>query len=1323
MSGDGADRGGAGAPDDSTDGTDWLLSQLDEDETGAIETQADAAGLDYDTVAVDVPPVSDPVAPQAVTPPAVAPQTLTPPTFTPPTVAPQAVTPPTPTAQPFTPEPFEAAPAAPPTVPATETAAEDDDRTQVLPVIEAQHAPRPDQDQSDPEPIAAPSNASVAPAAPAASAAPAHPGEFATEAELLAWWQSQVSAGGATAAQPTAAQPAAAQPTAEPSAAEVPATSTEPEPVAPSTDIAAETAPDAPAPAPRLHPNALQLPVIPPTPAPAAPVPPVLNELTVDTDSVLQHAPAGTFRPAPTNPVVLPPVDDEPWSLGNDDDDVPSAPEDVATAALPIAGALAAGDPTAWAAVDAEHPAPAVPPVAASTATPAAGVPTPPAPAAGAPETPAPATVAPGLDLTSGPATGTAPDDADDDLPAGSWSLSETFGDDVLDGEIVEVREPDAQTTDPVDLPAAGPDTAATETLDTADTADAAAPAPRTDPLEWLTVPFGQTFGATTAAPDALTEDTSTPAEPSPTVPAESPISAPVDIEPIGADDTAAERTDDEFESLDTTPIASAVLRPEQPTEPDASVENPVVESPVFEAPAADTATVETAAVEAPGDDLHVADAEPASPAPKAPLRWDSPAPTTPAPPSSPADVPWPEPTPSAEGEVLDETRPFDSLGGPGLLPVAGAAAAAAAVSPQLFTPADSPADASDDADTASDGASVPPAFGPPTPPAERSITELISLDGVQPEPVVSPFGDAPFVWDLAPNDALDPLVHAAPTTQPIAVPAVQWEATEPAAAVSDDSPSELALEGEVPDAAFVAGDLGSFAPGLGAETLGRPLVDGPGDEFGSWTDDSVEETVATPGETTPTVAAANDTVDLFPTLSLGGLDASLDAAAVGGVAAGAGLVAAGAGAAAATAGGPSDDVDDTADTDTDTDAEDATASGDAPSQTVDAPAFAVDPEELDDEFDEEIVQFDAIPLSAAGVAPLPSFVPEDAAPVEVPTTEPDAAPVVEPEPVSEELRLESLFDLGPDTDLVEVVPPAQEAEPLEAAPDTTDAAPIDAAVNAATPVADVSIEETARETEPATDAAEPSTDAAPAGAASSLADAFAAEGGWSLAPDAAEAPDLPLAPVPGLVAGDGTAGAVSPVADGSAVPTATAEIPVAPEAEASPAAEAPVAPDAPGEDGERGDAVPLSTPAFGSVVGTPAAAVPSHGPVVPAAQTAPAALPGETVAFPELDASGALGQATPVAGVVGASLPPQAVQTTPERDLPEYRGERTEQSIPKALIWTVVGLGAAVLLLLAFYFGTLVGAGTAGAAVTESTSNTTAAVVVGQSEPVTGLV
>lgn len=1277
MSGDGTDRGGAGTPDDSTDGTDWLLSQLDEDETGAIETQPGLAEPDDDTVAVDVPPVSDPVAPQAVTPPAVVTQNVTTPAFTPPAFEPQAVTPPMPAAQPSTPEPFESAPAASPVVPADDDAAGDDDRTRVLPVIAEQDAPQPDQGQSSPESIAP----SVAPVAPTT---PAGPGEFATEAELLAWWQSQVSAEGATAEQPSAGQssagqPHAAQPTAETSAAEAPATPTSAEPVAPSTDVAAETEPNAPAPAPRLHPNALQLPVIPPSPAPAAPVPPVLNELTVDTDSVLQHAPAGTFRPAPTNPVVLPPVDDEPWSLGNDDDDVPSAPEDVATAALPIAGALAAGDPTAWAAVDAEHPAPAAPPAAASTATPAAGVPTPATPAAGAPESPAPGTAAPGPEYTGGPASGTAPDDADDDLPAGSWSLSETFGDDVLDGEIVEVREPDAQTTGPVDLPAPGPDA-------TTDTADTAAPAPRTDPLEWLTVPFGQTFGATTAAPDAPTEDTSTP------------LVAPVDIEPIGVDDTVAEESADEFEGLDTTPIASAVPRPEQPTEPDASVE-----SPVFEAAAA-----ETAAVEAPDDALAVADAESAAPAPKAPLRWDSPAPTTPVPPSSPADVPWPEPAPSAEGEVLDETRPFDSLGGPGLLPVAGAAAAAAAVSPPLFTPTAAPAGGPDDADAEPDSASVPPAFGPPTPTAERSITELISLDGVQPEPVVSPFGDAPFVWDLAPNDALDPLVHAAPTTQPIAVPAVQWEATEPAAAVSDDSPSELALEGEVPDAAFVAGDLGSFAPGLAAETLGRPLVDGPGDEFGSWTDDSAEEAVTTSGETTPTVAPANDTVDLFPTLSLGGLDASLDAAAVGGIAAGAGLVAGGAGAAVAAARGQSDHVDDN----TGTDAADAIASGDDPSQTVEPPAFAVDPEELDDEFDEEVVQFDAIPLSAAGVAPLPSFVPDDAAHVEAAATEPDAAPLVEPEPVSEELRLESLFDLGPDTDLVEVVTPAQEAEQLEAARDTADAAPIDSAVDEPAPVADVSIEQTAGETESIPDTADPVTDGAPARAASSLADAFAAEGGWSLAPEAAEAPDLPLAPVPGLVAGDGAASSMSPVADASAVPTATAEIPVAPEPESSSEPDAPVAP---AEDDERADAVPISTPAFGSVVGTPAAAVPSHGPVIPAAQTAPAPLPGETVAFPELDASGALGQATPVAGVVGASLPPQAVQTTPERDLPEYRGERTEQSIPKALIWTVVGLGAAVLLLLAFYFGTLVGAGTAGAAGAVSTPNAATAVDVGE--------
>lgn len=1254
MSGDGTDRGGAGAPDDSADGTDWLLSQLDEDETGAIETQPNADGPD------------DAAGSMPVTP------------------------------QQFTPESSGSGPATPPAwTPASDVTADDDDRTRVLPVV-----PEP-VTEAQPEPIATP------PAAPATPPAPGHPGEFATEAELLAWWQSQVRADDAASATPAPAAPAPAAPTA-------PVETTPP--VEP-------TAAETPTPAPRLHPNALQLPIVPPTPAPAAPVPPVLNELTVDTDSVLQHAPAGTFRPAPTNPVVLPPVDDEPWSLGTDDDDVPSAPEDVATAALPIAGALAAGDAAAWAAVDAEHPAPSAPtaptpppvatPAATPTSTPAATAAAPTAPGA---ETSEP-TTAPSAERTGVPAGDASTDNADttdDDLPDGSWSLSETFGDDVLDGEIVEVREPDSQTSDPVDLPAA-----ASDTVPATAAGDVPASAPRTDPLEWLTVPFGQTFGATTTTADATTPD----APSADTIAPEAEVSAPAAERAV--DDVSApveSPVDSPPADIDTTPIATAVLHPEPSPEPDDAENDPTVEGSVSEVAAVDRPAVERPAVETADADTAPDTDDPTTPTPKTPLRWDSPAPTTPAQassPASPADVPWPEPAASSEGEPLDETRPFDSLGGPGLLP---AAAAAAAVVPPLSSVPEPQVGAIDDADTGADSTPVPPAFGPPTTPAERSITELISLDGVQPEPVVSPFGEGPFVWDLAPNDALDPLVHAAPTTQPIAVPAVQWEAAEPAAAVSDDSPSELALEGEVPDAAFIAGDLQPFAPGLAAETLGRPLVDGPGDELGSWTDDSDDDAVATTGGTTlPTPAAANDTVDLFPTLSLGGLDASLDAAAIGGLTAGAGVAAGAAGAGLAGPGaGGSEDAEDA-----DGEAETASAA-DESSPTVESPVFAVDPEELDDEFDEEVVQFDAIPLSAAGVAPLPSFVPDDASPVEAPLPTPDADPVraAEPEPVSEELRLESLFDLGPDTDLVDVVPAAT-AETSEQPEDTE--TPVDPSTAVAPPFADapsasaapVSDAADSPADEVAVDPTPEETSTVATGTGSSLADAFAAEGGWSLDADAAEAPDLPIAPVPGLIAGDGSAASAAPLVQDEEPPTITAPVPVVPESEAGVEAEGlayePATP-------SRGDGAAPVTPAFGSVVGTPAVAIPSQGPVVPAAQTAPAALPGETVAFPELDASGALGQAAPSAGVLGASLPPQAAQVTPDRDLPEYRGDRADQSIPKALVWAVVGLGAAVLLLLAFYFGTLVGAGNAGAIGTDtSPSPTAASTVFDAGEPAVG--
>lgn len=1254
MSGDGTDRNGAGEPDESADGTDWLLSQLDEDETGVIETQPDAA---VPEPSVAEPSVAEPVVPQSP-------------------------------------------------IPTPETAAPDDDRTRVLPVVqepgaadaawtaptEATSAQSPAADAAQSPVTSAPMTPPPAPAPATDAAAPTAPGEFASESELLTWWQSQVSAeaasGAATA--PDATAPAATQP--EPTQPETP----QPEPSQPETpqfdatrsSAAASTGepvaagPDAapPEPQPRLHPSALQLPVVPPTPAPQAPVPPVLNELTVDTDSVLQHAPAGTFRPAPTNPVVLPPVDDQPWSLGTDEDTDP-APEDVETAVLPIARALAADDPAAWAEVEAENTdvpaaapfAPETDPVASTEApTPVSAPPATVTPdvlatpaAAATPDVPA-APADPADDhgaIDDVTADGVTADDAD--LPSESWSLSETFGDDVLDGAIVEVRDDTIGT--PADVPA-----------EAESVADTPAPEPRTDPLAWLTEPFGETFGATTD--DTIDDVTDAGSAPTPDA---------TDVEPV---EPAAPQ--DEGVSVDTAPAAQAVTDVPEDAEPGPTVADSAEEPESIDAPADPIGTVEPAPEAAPATPV----VTPSTPAPADPptapsaLRWDSPAPSTPATPAeplSPADVPWPEP---ADGsEPLDETRPFDSLGGPGLIPAAGAAPVAPAALPT--TPID-------DA-TAVPEVAVPPAFGPPTPPAERSITELISLDGVQPEPSVSPFGDAPFVWDLAPNDALDPLVHAAPTTQPIAVPPVQWEAAAPDAAVSEDSPSELALEGEVPDAAFIAGDIQPFAPGLAAETLGRPLLDGPGDEFGSWTDDDVDQP-ATPTVETPVIPAANDTVDLFPTLSLGGLDAGLDATALAG-----GVAAGGIGADVASGAAEADDA--------------SPADVDASTPDAEVPSYAIDPEELDDEFDEEIVQFDAVPLSAAGTAPLPSFVPDDALPddaavepaaildpispidvVDAPTTADDsveASEAREAEPVSEELRLESLFDLGPDTDLVDVVPSAESTGDGRTLDETTDAS---ATIEAPQTTAAAAPETATAHVTPASQDAP--IEPAEGTAATSLADAFAAEGGWSLQADAADEPELPLAPVPGLVAGDGS--------DGQApVPEATAE--AAPEADVTPA----LTPEdeVGAERVEPHDHVepiaPASTLAFGSILGAGAVAVPTQGPAVPPVQTAPAALPGETVAFPELDAAGALGDASPAAGVVGASLPPQTVQSAPERDLPEYHGDGVEHSIPKALLWTVVGLGAAVLLLLAFYFGTLVGAANNAAA--ESVSPPTAAASV----------
>jgi hypothetical protein len=1179
MSGDGTERGGAGLPDESADGTDWLLSQLDDDDTEAIETQPDTDAVDEHPSAASVPSLTD-----------------------------------------------------------------DDDRTRVLPVVGDTDAPAAASPVSAEPQWSAPAvpDAAATPTAveptPTPAAPATGPGEFASEAELLAWWQRQVP-NPADDATPAAAPPTPDVPSAEPAAPATPPATSDPQPEA--APVRSEGL---------RHPNALELPVVPPTPAPASPVPPVRNELTVDTDSVLQHAPVGTFRPAPTNPVVLPPVDDEPWSLGGGDDAAPTAPEDVSTAVLPTARALAADDPAAWAAVEAEE-------TGTTTSTPAVDTPATSIPPAAPPVAPTP--TAADLEDPSGSATPVT-EVQDDDLPEGSWSLSETFGDDVLGGETVEVRETTTGAVAPADTRIDDPaDGTTSDAVSPDESGSADTSAPRTDPLAWLTEPFGDTFGAPSAAPAEQ--------------PSVEPSAAPVEAEPQHRD-PADEPTTDE----PATPASIDTVQP----------------------------TADATADSEPASDGIVA-SEPVTPA--APFRWDTVAAASPASaaePSSPAEVPWPETVPDVDAEPLDETRPFDSLGGPGFSALAGAAAAAAGGPPVPTPDADAervqddlPAD-----DRAEDTTEVPPAFGPPAPKAERSITELISLDGVQPEPTVSPFGTAPFVWDLAPNDALDPLVHAAPTTQPIPVPPVEWEGAE-SSAVSAESPSELALEGEVPDAAFIAGDVQPFAPGLAAVTLGRPLVDGPGDELASWTDDATETDSSQPDDA-PIVPAANDTVDLFPTLSLGGFDAA--------VAAG-GLAAAGA-AAGATSGLGSEE--DTADAVSDTDGTEPSADLDADAATATAPtpvagtpapetpAYAVDPEELDDEFDEEIVEFDAVPLAAAGVTPLPSVVPDgavadgasdtaaDASASDVPPADEgsvDPAPVGEPEPVSEELRLESLFDLGPDTDAVEVP--------------STDDAPADGDQADSDQADDAEQADDAAKAEPSEPSDQPDeTDHAEAASARSLAEAFAAEGGWSLRPDAVADPDLPLAPVPGLIAAEGTD------VDGTGIES---------DADGSRRDGAPVAGDGDGStptpDVDAGpaaaDLAPTAvTPASVSVFGAHAA-VPSQGPVADAPQTAPAALPGETVAFPELDGASALTTPAAAAGIVGATLPPQATTSAPDRDLPEYRGEHAEQGIPKALIWAVVGLGAAVLLLLAFYFGTLVGAANAaGAAADDATPNTSAA-------------
>lgn len=1190
MSGDGTERGGAGLPDESADGTDWLLSQLDDDDTEAIETQPDTDAVDEHPSAASEPSLTD-----------------------------------------------------------------DDDRTRVLPVVGDTDAPAAASPVSAepqwsapavPDAAATPTAVEPTPAEPTPTpAAPATgPGEFASEAELLAWWQRQVP-NPADDATPAAAPPTPDVPSAEPAApATLPATS-DPQPEA--APVRSEGL---------RHPNALELPVVPPTPAPASPVPPVRNELTVDTDSVLQHAPVGTFRPAPTNPVVLPPVDDEPWSLGGGDDAdaAPTAPEDVSTAVLPTARALAADDPAAWAAVEAEE-------TGTTTSTPAVDTPATSIPPAAPPVAPTP--TAADREEPSGSATPVT-EVQDDDLPEGSWSLSETFGDDVLGGETVEVRETTTGAVAPADTRSGDPaDGTTSDAVSPDESGSADTSAPRTDPLAWLTEPFGDTFGAPSAAPAEQ--------------PSVEPSAAPVDAEPQ-LRGPADEPTTDE-----TATSASASIDTVQ-------------------------STADATADSEPASDGIVA-SEPVTPA--APFRWDTVAAASlasAAEPSSPAEVPWPETVPDVDAEPLDETRPFDSLGGPGFSALAGAAAAAAGGPPVPTPDADAepvqddlPAD-----DHAEDTTEVPPAFGPPAPKAERSITELISLDGVQPEPTVSPFGTAPFVWDLAPNDALDPLVHAAPTTQPIPVPPVEWEGAE-SSAVSAESPSELALEGEVPDAAFIAGDVQPFAPGLAAVTLGRPLVDGPGDELASWTDDATDTDSSEPDDA-PIVPAANDTVDLFPTLSLGGFDAAV---AAGGLAAARAATAAGA---ASGLGSEEDTADAVSDTDgtessADLDADSATATAPTPvagTPAPETPAYAVDPEELDDEFDEEIVEFDAVPLAAAGVTPLPSVVPDgavadgasgtaaDASASDVPPADEgsaDPAPVGEPEPVSEELRLESLFDLGPDTDAVEVAsadgtlvdgePVATPAAVSQQTDDTATVAPSD-------PTDQPDVVATTEDA-----------------SARSLADTFAAEGGWSLQADAVADPDLPVAPVPTGTAVDGTD------VDGSDPDSGTVGSRRTGAHAAGDDDGAPIPDAGPGVDDDTSGVVPTPvTPASVSVFGAHAA-VPSQGPVANAPQTAPAALPGETVAFPELDGASALTTPAAAAGIVGATLPPQATTSAPDRDLPEYRGEHAEQGIPKALIWAVVGLGAAVLLLLAFYFGTLVGAANAaGAAADDATPNTSAA-------------
>ncbi|MBD8537292.1 hypothetical protein, partial [Plantibacter sp. CFBP 13570] len=59
MSSDGTGRGGAGLPDEPADGTDWLLSQLDADDTEAIETQPTTDAVDEQPSAAVAPVPAD----------------------------------------------------------------------------------------------------------------------------------------------------------------------------------------------------------------------------------------------------------------------------------------------------------------------------------------------------------------------------------------------------------------------------------------------------------------------------------------------------------------------------------------------------------------------------------------------------------------------------------------------------------------------------------------------------------------------------------------------------------------------------------------------------------------------------------------------------------------------------------------------------------------------------------------------------------------------------------------------------------------------------------------------------------------------------------------------------------------------------------------------------------------------------------------------------------------------------------------------------------------------------------------------------------------